>query len=316
MGQLSFRHQRMSRDVIHRWEGNPLLRLENIGFMCADVHSAGVTLFENDALLLVTIEHQKGHQEIHLARCDKSGRFHVDREPFMVPRKEPAFAEYEERGVMDARVTFMEGAYYITYLANGRHGYRVGLARTRDFKAVEYLGLITEPDTKAGALFPEKIGGRYAMLSRPREGGSLWVSYSDDLLHWGGYEGVFRPRPGFWDSARVGTGAPPIKTEHGWLLIYYGVKQTSAGPLFRLGASFLDMEDPTKVICRCNVPILSPRERYERIGDIPNIVYCTGALIDGDDIHIFYGASDSCLCTGQTTLAEICETCMKSKEAY
>jgi len=316
MGKLSFRHEKMSRDVIHRWEGNPLIRLENIGFMCADLHSAGVTVFDDDALLLVTIEHQKGHQEIHLARCDKAGQFHVDREPFLAPSTDPAYEVYEERGVMDARVTFMDDVYYIVYLANGRHGYRVGLAKTADFQTVERIGLISEPDTKGGALFPEKIGGRYARLFRPKEGGSIWLSFSDDLIHWGDFCGVLRPRPGFWDSARIGVGVPPIKTVHGWMLIYYGVKVTSAGPLFRIGAAFLDLEDPIQVHCRANVPILSPRERYERIGDIPNIIYTTGALVDHEDVHLFYGAADSCLCMGHATIEEIHNTCMESEEAF
>jgi len=316
MGKFSFRHQRKSRDVIHRWEGNPLIRLENIGFMCADIHSAGATVYKDSALLLVTIEHLEGHQAVHLAHCDEAGKFYISREPFLAPSTDSAYAVYEERGVMDARVSYMDNMYYIAYLANGRHGYRVGLARTEDFKSVERLGLISEPDTKGGALFPEKIRGRYAMLTRPKEGGSIWISFSDDLVHWGGFRGVLRPRPGFWDAARLGVGVPPIKTEYGWLLIYYGVKQTSAGPLFRLGAAFLDLEDPTQVHSRANVPILSPREHYERIGDIPNIVYTTGALLDNDDLHLFYGASDSCLAMGYTTIGEIYKICEESKEAF
>ncbi|MCK4436592.1 glycoside hydrolase family 130 protein [bacterium] len=313
-----FRRKMTQRDVVHRWEGNPLIRLQDLDFQCADVWSAGVASYQDDIILLVTIEHLAGFQSIHLAGSDEKGRFHVKEEPFIGARRDPLeFGLHESRGVMDARVTLINGVYYIVYLASGEHGFRLGLATTRDFVKVERHGLISEPDTKTGALFPEKIKGRYARLCRPREGNSIWVSYSHDLIYWGDSELLLSPRAGFWDSSRVGAGPPPMKIPQGWLLIYYGVKETQAGPLFRLGAAILSGEDPVKIVSRSNIPILSPREDYERIGDLSNIVFSTGALVkNNNEMDIIYSGADSCICLGSTTVEEIVETCSMSKEEF
>jgi len=132
-------------------------------------------------------------------------------------------------------VTFLDGVYYILYNAFGNYGYRLELARTEDFRSVERIGLISEPDTKAGVLFPDKIKGRYARLERPGDG-SIWITYSNDLLHWGGSELVISPRGGFWDESRIGAGATPMEIDQGWLVLYYGVKEAPAGPIYRIGA--------------------------------------------------------------------------------
>ena len=154
-------------------------------------------------------------------------------------------------------------------------------------------------------------------MERPASGNSIWLSYSDDLVFWGSSEVVLSPRSGFWDSARVGTGTPPIKLSDSWLIIYYGVKKTSAGPLFRLGAALLDLDNPTKLIGRANIPVLAPREDYERIGDQGNIVFCTGAFIQQKNkLQIVYCGADSCICIGSTSIDEIIDSCMSSKEDF
>ena len=100
-------------------------------------------------------------------------------------------------------------------------------------------------------------------------------------------------------------------------MIYYGVKQTSSGPLFRLGAAILDEKDPTKVIGRTNIPILSPRRKYERIGDMSNVVFTCGAIIENNnELRIYYGASNSCICLGTAKIGNIVKTCMESAKEY
>jgi len=310
--------RRGQRDIVHRWEGNPLIKLEDLPFKCSDLRAAGVVVCDKESLLLLTIEHLTGHQSIHLARIDDAGRLHVEKEEFLaVCRDGSDLCSHESHGIMDPRVTVIDGTYYIMYVSDGDHGFRLGLASTRDFKNLERHGYVSEPDTKAGALFPEKIKGRYARLERPGHGHSIWISYSDDLMYWGASESILTPRHGFWDSSRVGTGAPPLKIPQGWLLIYYGVKETSAGPLFRLGAAILDEKDPSILIGRSNIPILSPREDYERIGDVGNIVFTTGAFVEKDrELTIVYCGAASCLCLGTTTIEEIVDTCSESKREY
>jgi predicted GH43/DUF377 family glycosyl hydrolase len=309
--------QTYGTDTVHRWEGNPLIAISDLDFKCSDIRNAGAAEVNNEILLLIDIEHLSGHQSIHLAREQKNGRFAVAAEPFMSSSAEPRFAQHEARGIMDPRITFFDDVYYIMYVANGDHGFRLGLAKTKDFKSVERIGIISEPDTKGGALFPAKIKGKYARLERPREGNSIWVSYSDDLIYWGASDSVLSPRDGFWDLNRVSIGPPPIEIEDGWLLIYYGVKDTSSGPLYRLGAAIVDREDPTKILGRSNIPILAPREDYERIGDTPNIVFSTGAVVkEKGAIVIYYGAADSCICMGTSTVEEIRYNCQNRRKAF
>lgn len=309
-----FRSQR-SQDIAHRWEGNPLITISDLDFKCSDVHNAGIIEFQDQVLMLLTIEDLSGRRALHLARASKGGLFKVEKEPFLRPSADPKYRQHELRGVLDPRITFLDDTYYIVYNALGIHGYRLALAKTDDFETVERLGFISEPDTKAGMLFPEKINGRYARLERPSHGYSIWVTYSDDLIHWGASELVMSPRGGFWDADRIGPGAVPLEIECGWLLIYYGAKNTSAGPIYRTGAAILDHEDPTKIVGRVGTPILSPRKKYERLGDVSNLVFATGAIIDQDNqLHIFYGAADSCICMAATSVQDIIENCIKSTE--
>ena len=303
-------------DVVRRWPGNPCVSLEHLGFRVADILNAGVAQVGDEVLLVVTIETLQGHECLYLARSTDGQHFTVDGDPFMLPSGQEPWATYEGHGIRDPRITRMNGTHYITYVADGDHGLRLGLAKTDDFKSVERIAFVSQVDVKNGCLFPRKINGRYAMLSRPDPGVSIWVGYSDDLEYWGDETVVMTPRGGFWDPSRIGVAAPPIETKHGWLLLYYGEKHTSAGPLVRLGAAVLDLYDPSIVLHRSNIPILSPREKYERIGDVPNVVFSCGAIYNEqtDVIRIYYGASDSCICIGETTLDELVRTCIESEK--
>ncbi len=302
--------KRKGRDVISRSEKNPLITLRDVPFQCMDVHNAGVVCFEGQYLLLVTIEMLEGFVRIYPARSSDGYNFTVEDEPFMAGAETGPFAPAENLGVRDPRVTYIDGCYYIAYIAQGTDGFRVGLARTKDFTNVERVSLVSQPDTKGCALFPRKIKDKYAILTRPEHGGSIWISYSEDLVYWGCSDVVLSPRGGFWDANKVGAAAPPIETDAGWLLIYYGEKFTSAGPLFRLGAAVLDKKDPSKVLVRSNIPILAPRERYERLGDVGNLVFSCGALLPKDDtLQLYYGGADSCICLGTAPLSEILHIC-------
>ena len=113
-----FRRKREGRDIVHRWEGNPLIELGDVDFQCADLRSAGMTFFQDMPILLVTIQHLAGRQSLHIARSDDKGRFHVDEHPFIGTRgNSRAAGPHESEGVMDARITFMDGKYYIMYMA-------------------------------------------------------------------------------------------------------------------------------------------------------------------------------------------------------
>jgi len=303
-------------DVIARSPANPLISLRDLPFRSSDIWNAGVVRFGEQVLLLITVEMLEGWYEICLAHSGDGKSFVVEAEPFMTPIQDGPNRMYESVGVRDPRITPMDGAYYIAYVADGDHGLRLGVARTEDFRSVRRIAYVSEVDVKNGVLFPRKLGGKYLLLERPNAGGGIWLTYSEDLIFWGSSVVVMAPRGGYWDSDRIGAAAPPIEIDAGWLLIYYGEKRTSAGPLVRLGAAVLDRDDPARVLARSNIPILSPRERYERVGDVPNVVFSCGALLEGRQVILYYGASDSCICRGEAPLGEILRTCVESEREF
>jgi beta-1,4-mannooligosaccharide/beta-1,4-mannosyl-N-acetylglucosamine phosphorylase len=301
---------RYRRDLFHRWEGNPALRHVDLPFPCLDVRNAGAVKVGDRYILLITIEALDGRARIFRAESSDGYDFEVDSEPVLAPTYVEPYFVYELNGVEDPRVTLLEGTYYVTYTANSPLGLRLAIAKTTDFRTFDRIGLVSQPDVKHGVLFPERIGGRYARLERPREGGSIWVSYSDDLLYWGSSAFVMGPRGGYWDFHRVGPSTAPVRVDEGWLIIYYGVKATSAGPLFRLGAAVLDAENPAIVKGRTDIPVLAPREDYERIGDVNNLVFSCGAIVEDGAMRLYYGGSDSCICVGEARIKTIVDRCL------
>lgn len=305
------------RNVIERYTGNPILSLEELPFPCNTVFNTASVKFGDEYILLMRVENLAGRSVFALARSLDGYSFTVEPNFVMTPSNEEPFKTYEALGIEDPRITFMDGVYYIMYTAYSKHGARLALAKTTDFRTYERIALISEPDNKNGVLFPKKINGRYARLDRPYSGvyGAMWVSYSDDLIAWYDSEVVMTPRPGYWDTDRIGAGVPPIELDYGWLEIYHGVKNTSFGPIYRMGAVLLDLENPAQVIARSAVPILSPREMYERVGDVGNVVFACGAVIEDDGVlKLFYGASDTYICVGTARVTDIVDTCLFERD--
>ncbi len=238
----------------------------------------------------------------------------------MVHTTEGRYAIYEEYGIEDPRITKIDDIYYITYTCYSRYACCVGLARTTDFRTFERMGVISLPDNKDVVLFPEKIGGRYARLDRPLtvvgERGDIWISYSPDLLHWGDPRPVMEPRKGRWDSKKIGAGAPPIKTEQGWLEIYHGVRETASGALYRLGVVLLDLEDPSQVIGRAAEAILSPIATEDFLGNVMNVVFTCGAILEDDgEVKIYYGAADQVMCLATARVDDLIALCLKESSS-
>lgn len=212
----------------------------------------------------------------------------------------------ETFGIEDCRISRIEGAYYLTYTQVSENGVGVGLMRTSDWRHFTREGMILPPHNKDCALFEEQVGGRYYCLHRPSGiglgGNFMWVSSSHDLRNWGGHHCILHTREGWWDSARVGAGAAPIKTEEGWLEIYHGADHHDR---YCLGALLLDLDDPTRVIARSFDPIMEPDFDYEQEGFYGNVVFTNGYLLNGDEIVLYYGASDEVICGARLSVEEI-----------
>lgn len=214
----------------------------------------------------------------------------------------------ETFGIEDCRVAKIDDQYYLTFTAVSADGVGVGLKLTHDWKNFESSGMILPPHNKDCAIFEEKINGLYYMLHRPSSvalgGNYIWLAQSPDGVHWGKHQCIIKTRHGAWDSARVGAGAAPIKTEHGWLEIYHGA---TAEHRYCLGAFLMDLNDPSRIIARTDEPIMEPIEPYETSGFFGHVVFTNGHILepDGDTITLYYGAADEFVCGARFSLREI-----------
>lgn len=201
----------------------------------------------------------------------------------------------------DPRVCKIDDLYYVTW-CNGYHGPTIGVGYTRDFKEFTQVENAFLPCNRNGVLFPRKINGRFAMLSRPSDYGhtpfgDIFYSESPDMRFWGNHRHVMRTsRDGSaWQSTKIGAGPIPIETDEGWLLIYHGVLTSCNGFVYSFGAAILDIDRPWIVKYRTRPYLLSPQMLYECVGDVPNVVFPCAALADAPTgrIAIYYGCADT-----------------------
>ena len=226
--------------------------------------------------------------------------------------------------VYDARITRLEGAHYVMFAMDTDRGCRLGLARTEDLRDFRFLGVTSTDDVRNGVLFPEKIGGLYLRLERPNtarlEGGpttgsEIWLAGSDDLIDWRRLGPVMGGRFHYWDEF-IGSGPPPVKTRQGWLHVYHGVAtHFGSANIYQAGVVLLDLRDPARVLGRSRGNILEPRECYELTGQVPNVVFPSGMVVDELDaegyalptspVRVYYGVADTAVGLAVTTIGEL-----------
>ena len=243
----------------------------------------------------------------HLRLVSSTDGIHFQEEPGYPPLF--GRGDLEAYGIEDARVAQIGDEYHLTFTAVSHKGVGVGLRTTRDWRTVTPRGMIFPAHNKDCAIFDEKIRGKYYTLHRPSSpeigGNYIWIAESPDLEHWGHNRCVALTRPGMWDSQRIGPGAAPIRTAEGWLEIYHGATKENR---YCLGALLLDLEEPWKVLARSEEPIMEPIADYEQTGFFGNVVFTNGHLVDGDQITLYYGASDTVICGAHFSIAEILQS--------
>lgn len=241
---------------------------------------------------------------LRLAWSTDGERFEPAAEPTLV-----GCGPLERYGIEDCRVTEIDGTFYLTYTQVSAAGVGVGLAVTRDWREFDRHGTILPPANKDCVIFDRKLGGEFVCLHRPAGveigGPYIWLARSKDLIHWGRHECVARTRPGRWDEQRIGAGAAPVRTEHGWLEIYHGA---DGNQRYGLGAMLLDLADPARVLARSEEPIMEPVTDYEREGFFGNVVFTCGHVVDGDRLTIYYGAADRVICGAHLSIRQILHT--------
>jgi len=240
----------------------------------------------------------------HLRLVSSTDGVHFQEVPSFAPLT--GIGELETYGIEDCRVTQIGDKYHLTFTQVSASGVGVGLRSTTDWKSFSRHGMILPPHNKDCAIFNERIGGKYFALHRPSSpaigGNYIWLAESTDLVHWGRHRCLAQSRTGQWDSARVGAGAAPIRTDKGWLEIYHGATEQHR---YCLGALLLDLEAPWRVIARSDEPIMEPIAEYEQTGFFGNVVFTNGHVVDGDTITLYYGASDTVVCGATLSIAEI-----------
>lgn len=212
----------------------------------------------------------------------------------------------------DPRVTWIDDRYWITW-CNGYNGPTIGIGYTFDFKKFYQCENAFLPFNRNGVLFPQKIDGRFAMLSRPSDNGhtpfgDIFVSYSPDMKYWGEHRCVMKVAPfeeSAWQCLKIGAGSIPILTDEGWLMFYHGVIATCNGYRYSMGAAILDRDDPSKVLWRTRDYILAPAAPYELAGDVPNVVFPCAAITEGNRVAVYYGAADTTVCMAFGYIDEI-----------
>ena len=287
---------------LRRYEGNPILKpkpenaweSENV-FNTAAVYDHG--LFH----LLYRAMGKDGISRIGYAVSTDGFNFFRFDKPVFTPKR-----ILEPKGCEDPRIVKIENRYYMTYTAYSEMGMRIGLASTDNFINWQRHRLErAEMNNKNAALFPEKINGKYVLLHRPmdKEPMGIWIAYSDNLTEWHGHREIMAPRgEGGWESGKIGAGAPPIRTEKGWLLIYHSVDEDE---VYRLGAAILCLDDPSKLLYRYPEPILEPETYYELRGEVPRVVFTCGACEVKDKYYVYYGGADRVVCVATVDKEEI-----------
>ena len=245
---------------------------------------------------LTTISH------IRLARSYDGINFNIDNEPFIYPT-----FHCESFGVEDARISLIEGVYYINYTAVSGDGYVTFLATTTDFNKIEKKGIIFPPLNKDVAFFPERINGKYAALHRPDNKGfglpSIWYATSPDMVNWGNHICLLRPDGSSSEKQKIGGGSSPVKTPKGWLVLYHAKGENS---IYSLKLLLLDLNDPTKIIGKVDSPVFWPEAPYEKNGFFPNVVFTNGMIeSENGEIWVYYGACDETICVAITSISEL-----------
>lgn len=209
----------------------------------------------------------------------------------------------EARGPEDPRIVKIEDKFYMNYTGfkgDNHDDYRICLATSTDLIHWERQGVVLDEPNKDAAIFPKMIDGLYWLFHRRSP--DIWIAHSKDLKEWTGHQRIVTPRPGKWDSLRIGIAGPPLLIDDGWLLLYHGVDEHH---VYRLGVMLLDRNDPTNVIAHQDDPIIEPELEWEINGYVPNVIFSCGAVIQDGQLYCCYGGADTVIGVARIAVKDI-----------
>ncbi|MBD3426445.1 MAG: glycosidase [Candidatus Omnitrophica bacterium] len=296
-----------NESVLKRYKGNPIITASAVP-RANSIHNSAVVPFEDGYAGIFRVDEIDFNFTMHVG-FSKDG-IKWDIEPDILKMEcDDEYLRITDR-TYDPRLTKIGDTYYFTWCLDSPQGPVIGMATTKDFKRFEQKENLTLPANRNCVIFPRKINGKYAMLSRPSDRGhtpfgDMFFSSSPDLVNWGCHRFVFGTTRSSWQSTKIGPGPAPIETEHGWLLIYHGVWTSCNGYLYYAGGAILDLEEPWKVLYRTKDYLLAPSEPYERVGDVPNVVFPSSAIVNDGTIRIYYGCADTCISIAEGEIEEV-----------
>jgi beta-1,4-mannooligosaccharide/beta-1,4-mannosyl-N-acetylglucosamine phosphorylase len=285
-----------STEPVWRYSKNPVIPRDLIPSSNSIFNSA-VVPYKGEFAGVFRCDDRTRRMVMHRGFSSDAVNWKLDPEPLRFECDEPEIADFVYG--YDPRVVWIEDRYYVTW-CNCYHGPTIGVGWTKDFETFHQYENAFLPFNRNGVLFPRKINGNFAMLSRPSDNGhtpfgEIFYSESPDLTYWGKHRHVMAPVGNSWQATKIGGGPVPIETSEGWLLIYHGVLTSCNGFVYSASVALLDLEKPWKVIARAKPYAISPQTLYECVGDVPNVVFPCAALCDADTgrLAIYYGAADT-----------------------
>ena len=301
-------------DVMWRYDGNPVVGRRPLPRVTG-IYNSAVVPWKGGFIGVFRTEGMDRVPHLHVGRSPDGLKFKFEPKPIELKCEDPEVRRFEY--AYDPRVTPVEGVHYVTW-CNGYHGPTIGIARTTDFRRFEQLENAFLPYNRNGVLFPRKFAGKFLMMSRPSDTGhtpfgDIFVSESEDLVHWGRHRHIIGRGGPWWQGTKIGAGPSPIETSEGWLLFYHGVTTTCNGYVYSIGAMLLDRQEPWKVVACADQPLLVPEAPYELTGFVPGVCFPVGCLCDAATgrIAIYYGAADTftamCFCEAAEVVAFIRE---------
>ncbi|MBR3106919.1 MAG: glycoside hydrolase family 130 protein [Clostridia bacterium] len=279
-----------------RYRDNPIIGRNPLPGV-ARIFNSAVMPYEGKFVGVFRGEQTNGVPYIYLGWSEDA--IHWDFEPNKIPFVDEEGKPFMPFYAYDPRLVKVEDTYYIIWCQDF-YGAAIGVAKTQDFKHFVRIENPFLPFNRNAVLFPRKVHGNFMMMSRPSDSGhtpfgDIFISESPDMEFWGRHRHVMARGNNWWESLKIGGGAAPIETSEGWLLFYHGVTQTCNGYVYSIGGAILDIDEPSKVLYRCQNYLLTPEEWFEERGFVPNVTFPCATLHDpaSGKIAVFYGAADS-----------------------
>ena len=296
-----------NENILKRFAGNPVITASAVP-RANSIHNSAVVKFKDGYAGIFRVDEIDFNFTMHVGFSKDGIAWDIAPDSLKMTADHPEIPIHAR--FYDPRLTLLEGTYYFTWCIDSPQGPCIGLATTKDFENFQQHENLMPPANRNCVIFPRKINGKYAILHRPSDRGhtpfgDIFYSESPDMTHWGKHRFVFGTLESSWQSTKVGPGPAPIETAEGWLMIYHGVWTSCNGYLYYTGGALLDLDEPWKVIARSKDYLLGPTESYERVGDVPNVIFPSAAVTQGDAIRIYYGCADTCVSIAEGTISDI-----------